>query len=341
MVSSRRAFLSMTASAAVASGAALGALPAAASGTGYAETAAAILALFDALPGDKAVKFWAPATDKAPEFRVECNASKRMFVGSAIKALVLCERLRQLDSPTIVPTLQKRQLLLDAKVWTLDSAIFNPPHLSGKVSERTVLEAMILHSDNTATDMAFREAWPDKVRAFIAAAGLKNTQVPDSTRVFFGYLLAAPDYKTFTWERLTSLPDNAPIINPPLNGTQTLASSADDLVSFYARALQGKFFKHAETLQEFRRILAMGDVIFRVPMPLGASAFAKGGSIDVPGYHALCVAGGMFVHGRWLYYTTIANWRAPGETDPQTVGAIAAAVRQAFTLVTGAFAATS
>jgi beta-lactamase class A len=32
------------------------------------------------------------------------------------------------------------------------------------------------------------------VRGFIASAGLTNTLIPDSTRVFFGYLLGAPDY---------------------------------------------------------------------------------------------------------------------------------------------------
>ncbi|MGY0782136.1 serine hydrolase [Azospirillum argentinense] len=336
MGQSRRAFLSITASAAV-----LGAMPpvAAAPVTSHAEAGARILALFDALPGDKAVKFWAPATATADEFLVERNASRRMFVGSAVKALVLCERLRQLDSPTIVQTLKERQLALDAGVWSVDSPIFNPPHLSGTVSERTALEAMILHSDNTATDMAFREAGPHAVRAFIASVGLTNTQVPDSTRVFFGYLLGAPDYRTFTWERLLATPDGAPLVNPPLNDVQTLASSADDFVSFYARALHGEFFRHAETLQEFRRILAMGDVIFLVPMPLGASAFAKGGSIDVPGHHALCVAGGMFAHGRWLYYTAIVNWTASGVTDPSTVGSVVIAARQAFTLATEALAA--
>jgi beta-lactamase class A len=40
-----------------------------------------------------------------------------------------------------------------------------PPHLSGVVSERTALEAMITRSDNTATDMTiaggmfFQDRW--------------------------------------------------------------------------------------------------------------------------------------------------------------------------------------
>jgi hypothetical protein len=35
-----------------------------------------ILALFDALPGDKAVKILAPAAGGKPEFRVEMNTAK-------------------------------------------------------------------------------------------------------------------------------------------------------------------------------------------------------------------------------------------------------------------------
>src|SRR5688500_20389594 len=40
------------------------------------------------------------------------------------------------------------------------------------------MEAMILRSDNTATDMMFKVAGADNVRAFIASAGLANTLVP-------------------------------------------------------------------------------------------------------------------------------------------------------------------
>ena len=35
--------------------------------------------------------------------------------------------------------------------------MFNPPNLSGLVSQRTALEAMIMHSDNTATDMSMKQ----------------------------------------------------------------------------------------------------------------------------------------------------------------------------------------
>src|SRR5262249_37193163 len=156
---------------------------------------------------------------------------------------------------------------------------------------------------------------PDNVRAFLAGAGLNQSAIPDSTRIFLGYLLGAANYKTFTWQDVQASA-NLPIVNSPLNDVETLASSADDLVSFYARSIQGEFFKNPETLQQYRTVLRSGDVITFI-IPLGATAFAKGGSIDVPKFHALCAAGAMSFNGRWVYFATIINWYAPAGTDPE------------------------
>jgi beta-lactamase class A len=292
----------------------------------------AILSLFKNLPGDVAVKIHAPAANGRPEFLVESNSEKMMFVGSAIKTFILCEALRQADSPNVVQALKAKQLALDASVWSVDSATFNPPNLIGKVSQRTALEAMILHSDNTGTDMSIKDVGPDKVREFIASIGLKNTMIPDSTRSLFGYLLGAKDPKTFSWEELGAAA-NSPIVNSPMNKMETMASTADDLVSYYSRALQGEFFKNKETLHEFRRILAGSDAIWLLPVPLGVSAFVKGGSIDVAGFHAVCAPGGMLFDDRWVYFFLAINWYAKAETDVETAGAFAAAGSRALTLV--------
>src|SRR3984957_12268616 len=181
-----------------------------------AASPAAILSLFKSLPGDIAVKIYAPATNGKPEFLVESNSSKQMFVGSAIKTFILCEALRQADSAKVVQTLRAQQLTLDASVWSVDSATFNPPNLIGKVSQRTALEAMIMHSDNTGTDMSIKQAGPDKVREFIASIGLKNTQIPDSTRSLFAYLLNAKNYKTFSWDELSIGVATGKLVNPAL-----------------------------------------------------------------------------------------------------------------------------
>jgi beta-lactamase class A len=337
MFRSRREFLAGAAGTAAAVGMGPLALPTVAEAKEQTSPQA-ILSLFKSLPGDVAVKIHAPATNGKPEFLVESNSTKQMFAGSAIKTFILCEALRQADSPQVVQTLKAQQLSLDASVWSLDSATFNPPNLIGKVSQRTALEAMILHSDNTGTDMCLKYLGPDKVREFVASAGLKSVMIPESTRAFFGYLLGAKDYKAFTWEQIGAAA-NQSIVNSPMNQVESLAASADDFVSYYSRALQGEFFHNKETLNEFRRILAGSDAIWLVPLPLGVSAFVKGGSIDVPGYHALCVPGAMLFDDRWVYFCLTINWNAPAVTDPNTVGAFAAAASRALTLVKQALSA--
>jgi beta-lactamase class A len=292
-----------------------------------------VLALFEPLPGKTSLLVWSPAAGNAPELTIRQHPDERMFVGSAFKAFVLCERLRQLDGKDVVAKLQANLLALDQSVWSPGSTMFDPPNLSGKAPERTAAEAMIMHSDNTGTDMMMLATKPAEVRKFIADEGWKNTQIPDSTRIFFGYLLGLPDYLHTTWQQLVDAgKKDTKFVNPPLSSLQTLASTASDMVSFYSKALQGKYFQHPETLTEFRRILTTGDVIARV-VPPGASAYAKGGSIDVPGFHALCAAGGMTFSGRWVYFTITLNWDAPALTDPDTVHAWAGATANALKLV--------
>ena len=103
-------------------------------------------------------------------------------------------------------------------------------------------------------------------------------------------------------------------------------------MSYYRRALQGQFFKNEETLHEYRRILGLADANARVA-PLGASAFAKGGSIDGGGFHALCVPGALFFNKRWVYYCFTINWSNPAEGDPETVNAFLTAAQGALKLV--------
>jgi beta-lactamase class A len=297
-----------------------------------------VISLFRSLPGRTAVKIWSPAAGTKPALDIGFNAGTRLFAGSAIKTFILGESLRQADSPVVVKTLTETQLTLDASVWSVDSVTFNPPNLTGTVTQRTALEAMIMHSDNTATDMCIKHAGAENVRTFVAGAKLRQTAIPDSTRSFFGYLLGAPDFRSFSWAQLQQV-RSAPIVNTALNDVETLASSANDFVSYYSRALQGEFFQHKQTLNEFRRILSLGDAIWLLPLPLGVSAFVKGGSIDVPGFHCVCVPGGMFFNNRWVYFAMTINWDAKEETDPKTVEAFVTATRKALTLVVNTLAA--
>jgi beta-lactamase class A len=291
--------------------------------------------LFEGLPGDTAFKIFAPAGRRRREILVQANSDKRLFVASAIKTFLLCEALRQADSHDVVEKLEAKKLVLDSTVWSFGSPTFNefnPPGLSGLVSERTTLEAMITRSDNTATDMMFKLAGAANVRRFIAASGLRRTLVPDSTRAFSGYLFGAEDYLTLTWERLQEVV-KGPIQHPFLNDVETLASSADDLVSYYSRALQGAFFEHRETLNEFRRILTLCDFIYLVPLPMGVSAYAKSGNADTEGFHARSIAGGMFFSEHWVYFAFVINWFAEAPTDPGTVNRFFAAIHKALEIV--------
>jgi beta-lactamase class A len=291
-----------------------------------------ILDLFSGLPDRKAFKIWAPATQNAPEVLVQLNADQRMFVASTMKSVILCERLRQLDSPTVEEQIAGHELALDQSVWSPGSTIFNPPDLSGLVSERTAMEAMMVHSDNTATDMVLKEAGADAVRSFIASIGLKKTMIPDSTRIFAAYLVGAPNYKTITWDELVKFPPG-PLAHPFLNNVETLASSPDDLVSFFSRALQGSFFSHKETLFQFRRILLLGDINHLVPFPLGLSVFGKAGYADIPDAHARSIAGAVYFPNRWVYFSMVLNWDAEQADDPETVKAFYGAIHKSIVLL--------
>ena len=329
MTNSRREFLKTAA--ATGTLAAVPAMPASAR-PAYVAVAQQIAARFGDLPGDKAFKILAPAAKGNQTFVAQLDPDRRLFVASAIKTYVLCEALRQADSPDVVKRLERTEIALDSSIWSLGSPTFEPPDVTGIVSERTAMEAMITRSDNTATDMMFKVAGADNVRAFIAAAGLANTRVPDSTRAFTGYLFGAPDYRNLSWEELLELVQHPPV-HPFLNDVQTLASSADDFVSYYSRALQGEFFTHPETLNEFRRVLTLCDFIYLVPLPLGTSAYAKSGNADTERFHARSIAGGLYFADQWVYFAFIINWYAESVDDPETVSRFFSAINGALTLV--------
>jgi beta-lactamase class A len=277
-----------------------------------------VIELLDALPGTKSIKFWAPPDAGRPEWAAALEADRELVIASAFKSFVLAEYLRQAED-TVDPTAaapvaaqlgeqMQEELALDESVFTLGSPIFNPPNLTGKVTARTALQAMILESDDTAADMLLQRVSPERVRGLIADLGLRQTRIPDSTRQYIGYVFGDPDWRTLTWERLLPLVENTPY--PPrfaLNDEITMASTAGELVSFYERALPGELFLYPETLSAFRATLSLKDEIAQV-LPLGVNTFLKGGSLDAFSDHVLSAAGGMYVAQRWVYFAVILNW---------------------------------
>ena len=301
-----------------------------------------IVEAFRVLPGEKALKLWAPPDAGRPEWSATLNPDGWLFIASAFKGFALAECLRleeeSLDPRSDTPLAAQlnarlaQQLTLDEAVFSPGAPVFNPPHLTGQVTLRTALEAMISHSDNTAADMVLRHVGAERVQAFVESIGLRQTRIPTSTRDFIGYIFGLPDWQATTWAD-TQANTSADTPRPILNDTITMASTPDDLVSFYARALQGEFFQYAETLAVFRAILSLADAI-ALAMPLGVSAFAKGGSLDFTGSHVLTFAGGMYVPDRWVYYALLLNWTdAEAGHSSEVMSSYVIAARTIFTLV--------
>jgi beta-lactamase class A len=236
------------------------------------------------------------------------SAATQLFVASAIKTLILCQYLRDVQAGHLS---EDEQLPVNDDVRTSNSPVVL--NLTGTAPARSVLEAMITHSDNTATDIALLHVGPDRVRSLIDAASLPATLIPDSTRRFFSYNVGAPLGVDIGWagvqEVLASQRSLGPP-RPPLNHQVTLASSADDLVSFHRRALAGRFFTTRATLAEFKRI-QLTNAFF----PEDTVGYAKGGSGDwiaesstVADFHALAYAGQMVVKTTPVTFCFVANW---------------------------------
>jgi beta-lactamase class A len=230
-------------------------------------------------------------------------------VGSAVKTFILAQYLRDVEEGRLT---EDKQLAIDDTVRSLSSPVFL--HLSGTTPAVSVLEAMITHSDNTATDIAMAAVGADRVRALIAEAGLKATQIPDSTRRLFCYLAGAPEGVDVGWAGLQKLVQASPgsVNRPALNDRQTMASTAEDMVSWYRQALRGAFFERAGTLVEFKRIQAMADALPHVA-PTDTVAYGKGGSIEWQGFHCFCLPGQMIVGKVPVTFCFTINWTGPDD----------------------------
>lgn len=247
------------------------------------------------------------------------SASTQLFVASAIKTLIVCQYLREVEAERLS---EDEQLPVNDSVRTDASPVLL--NLTGTTTGRSILEAAITHSDNTATDIALLRAGPNRVRSFIAAAGLNATLIPDSTRRFFSYNVGAPLGVDIGWSGVQQVLATRHLPGPPrqpLNNQQTLASSADDLVSYYKRALAGAFFSKPETLVEFKRI-HLSNTFF----PADTVGYGKGGSGDwvadvsnVGDFHALSYAGQMVVGKIPVTFCFVVNWKS---VDPNKESSI-------------------
>jgi beta-lactamase class A len=193
-----------------------------------------------------------------------------------------------------------------------------------------VLERMIAHSDNMATDIATENVGADRVRALVAQARLSSIRIPDSTRRFLSYILGAPAGTDLGWPGIAKALTNPPgPRRSPLNDVITLAGSARDFVSWYEQALWGAFFAKRETLTEFKRIQAMSEQIAKA-VPPDTPAYAKGGELPWPGLSTKSFAGQIVVGGDGrtpVTFCFIVNWNGPESDFPAVEAEFFAAIK--------------
>lgn len=262
----------------------------------------AALARFKALSGQTSF-----VIDVSGRWRAEHRPDAAMFVGSAIKTFILATYLREVEAGRLS---EDEQLPIDAGVRSPSSPVLL--NLTGTTSARAVLEAMIAHSDNTATDAALARVGVDRVRAFINEAGLRGVLIPDSTRRLFSWIAGAAPGSDLGWAGIAqALEGKLPgTPRPPINDQQSMIASAATFVAYYQQALAGRFFAQPGTLREFKRIQAMADAI-AVMVPPDTVAYGKGGSIDWQDFHALCVPGQMLRGGHPVTFCFTLNWQGP------------------------------
>lgn len=266
---------------------------------------------------------WFKSFPGTTSFRIDINglkvvsdaASTQFFVASAIKTFILAQYLRDVESGILS---EDEQLPVNDSVRTSGSPVFE--QLTGTTPARSILEAMITHSDNTATDIALLRVGPERIRSFIAAQALDATRIPDSTRRFFSYNVGAPLGVDIGWAGVQAVLASGRTLGPPhrpLNDQETLASSADDLVSYYKRAMEGRLFTKRTTLSEFKRI-NLANTFF----PDDTVGYGKGGSgdwvadsTDVADFHALSYAGQMVVNATPVTFCFVVNWMSE---DPKS-----------------------
>ncbi len=262
-----------------------------------------LLDAYRALPGRKSLQIDVDIPGRP--WGVAEAADDALFCGSCFKTFVLAAYLQEVEGGRLTLT---EQLPIDDAIRSVGGGVFDS--LTGTVPARSVLEAMIAHSDNTATDATMLRVGAQRVRAFIEQAGLSNVRIPDSTRRFFSYIAGYDEGTDMGWAgiqamqqgRLTGQPRDA------VNDVITMTCPASTFVDYYKRALSGAFFAKKETLAQFKHILAMADAIPAV-VPADTPAYLKGGSISWSNFYCMATAGQMIVDNTPVTFALLLNWR--------------------------------
>ena len=313
----RRQLVTLATASPLVASAAAGAMPASgAGGDGDQEGGEldASLRRFRALPGT--MSYLVHAGPGGSLGRFAHRPTLLLFSASAYKTFVLGQYMRDVEAGLLS---EDEQLAIDDSVRDFGSPVFSG--LAGTTTARSVLEAMIAQSDNTATNAASVKVGGDRVRALVAGAGLRSIRIPDTARTFESYVAGAPPGVDLGWPGVAqALQNPSGPLRPLLNDVITLAGNARDFVSWYEQALRGMLFAKPETLAEFKRIQAMSKQIV-LAVPPDTAAYAKGGEVaDFDGFNAKSFAGQMVVDGAGgrtpVTFCFLVNWEGSAGEFP-------------------------
>jgi hypothetical protein len=115
--------------------------------SGRDKVAARLLKAFLSLPGKKSAQIDVDAP-RHP-WRIAHDPEALLFCGSCFKTFVLTAYLQEVEAGLLS---ESEQIDINDGIRSVGGGVFE--FLTGTAAARTVLEAMIAHSDNTATDAA-------------------------------------------------------------------------------------------------------------------------------------------------------------------------------------------
>jgi len=307
-------------------------LPAAASAQGSPSNAAAALDALVTLFAPLGGQFTALVVvdDPAGGWQIDHESSAPRFVGSAIKTFILGTYLLEVEGGRAS---LDEQLPVNDEVRSLVSPVLDK--LNGTMAARSVLEAMITHSDNTATDIALKRIGVDAVRAVIARSGIPvGVSLPTSTRRMISYIAGAPPGGDVGWNGMLAIAgDRFPgTPRPIINGAESMMAPASALVAWYRHVLSGHLFSRAETLAELKRVSAMASGLAPI-VPPDTAVYGKGGSIVWLGQNALAVGGQMVIRGKTATFGFTLNWQGDQNDVPNVTLAMIDGARRVLAAV--------
>lgn len=265
------------------------------------------LSRFTGLPGTPVYSMDIEPGPELSAWRMDYFADSKVMIGSAFKTFIVAACLQEIETGR----LSYGQLVeINDDIRVNDSPVFI--NLAGSVQLRSLLDAITAYSDNMAADAVMKQVGAERVRAFLSAAGLSSTRIPDSVRIVESYLAGAPLGVDIGWDGIKALLQGvfpgAP--RPAINDEVSIISTTKDLVAFYKGALRGDFFSRSSSIIEFKRLHAGGDVTFP-PFP-ETLIYAKEGEASWLGFHVKCYAGQMILcGGTKVTFAFALNWQGP------------------------------